>query len=53
MSYDPTFLVKIDILTDRTFCSPTVQGAVTQGEGGHQGGQGAAQGGENVPIFQL
>ena len=24
MSYDPTFLVKIDILTDRTFCSPTV-----------------------------
>ena len=25
MSYDLTFLVKIDILTDRTFCSPTVQ----------------------------
>ena len=24
MSYDPTFLVKIDSLTDRTFCSPTV-----------------------------
>ena len=24
MSYEPTFLVKIDSLTDRTFCSPTV-----------------------------
>ena len=25
MSYNPTFLVKIDIFTDRTFCSPTLQ----------------------------
>ena len=25
MSYYPTFLVNIDVFTDRTFCSPTVQ----------------------------
>ena len=31
MSYDPTFLVKNDILTDSTFCSPTVHCAAVRG----------------------
>ena len=42
-----------DNLVSRHLAIIADQGAVTQGGGGHQGGQGAAQGGEKVPIFQL